>query len=337
MATKWTADAILELARGYQESCVLAAAADLDLFTQLAAAESTAAALAEKLQTDPRATTYLLDALAALGLLEKHADRYRVAEDAAALLTNAAPRSVLPMVQHQANCLRRWTRLPWVVRTGRPADSGPSLRGEEADRAAFLEAMNCVSLPLVADIVNALQPLQFRHLLDIGGATGTWTIAFLRAVPTASATIFDLPDAIPLAKRRLLAEGLASRVHLVGGDFYTDPLPRGADLAWLGAIIHQNSPAQNRELYRKIYDALAPGGQVLIRDIIMDSAHTRPFSGALFAINMLTATDAGGTYSFEEVRNDLLSAGFTDPQLVRQGKAMDSLVRAAKPAQLPPV
>jgi predicted O-methyltransferase YrrM len=336
MPESWTAERVMELARNYQEACVLAAAVDLDVFTRLAERASTAEELAAGVGSDLRATRFLLDALAALTLLEKTGQRYRVPDQLAPFVISGSACSVLPMLQHQANCMRRWVQLPWVVKSGRPAERSGSLRGAEADRAAFLEAMNCVSAPLLTELITALQPLRFSHLLDVGGATGTWTVAFLRAVPDATATIFDLPDALPLAKRRLLTEGLSKRAHLVGGDFYEDPLPKGADLAWLGAIIHQNSRAQNRELFAKVYDALAPGGHVVIRDIVMEPTHTRPVTGALFAINMLVATEGGGTFSLDEISEDLSAAGFTDITLVRHGKRMDSLVRAVKPSQLPP-
>jgi predicted O-methyltransferase YrrM len=331
MPTSWTAEKVTELARSYQEACVLATAVDFDLFTRLVNGSSTADNVAAALNTNPRATRFLLDALTALGLIEKAGERYHVPDQIAPFVTGGSPCSVLPMLQHQGNCLRRWARLPWVVQTGAPAERAESVRGADADRTAFLEAMNCVSLPLVADIIAALQPLRFSELLDVGGATGTWTLAFLRAVPSARAIIFDLPDAIPLAQRRMRAEGMSSRVHFVGGDFYSDALPKGADLVWLGAIIHQNSRAQNRELFEKVYEALAPGGHVIIRDIVMDPTHTRPVMGALFAINMLVATDAGGTYSCDEISEDLTAAGLTEVTLVRKGKAMDSLVRAKKP------
>ena len=91
-----------------------------------------------------------------------------------------------------------------------------------------------------------------------------------------SGVIFDLPDVISLAAERLKAEGYLERVKLAAGDFYKDELPKGCDLALLSAIIHQNSPQENISLYRKIYQALEPGGAVLIRDHIMDESRTRP-------------------------------------------------------------
>ncbi len=330
MPRTWDPEQVSELSRSYQAVCVLAAAADHDVFTHLDHQPASADELAARIQADPRGTTVLLDALVALELLVKTGARYSVPVDVAELLSARHRNGLLPMVQHQANCLRRWARLPWVVQSGKPADDEVSVRGPQADREAFIEAMHCHSKPLAPVLIKALGPLRLSHLLDIGGATGTWTAAFLRAAPAARATIFDLPDAIPLARRRMQEEGLADRVQLVAGDFYVDALPGGADLAWLGAIVHQNSRPENRALFSKVHAALAPEGEVVIRDVIMNDSHTRPVGGALFAINMLVATPLGGTFSFAELREDLEATGFCDVELVRQGQFMDSLVRAKR-------
>jgi len=331
MPGSWTADKVLELGRSYQQSCVLAAAVDWDVFTHLAAEPRSAEALAAQLDADARAVTVLLDALTAMGLLHKQTDdRYRVPSDVTDLLTEAGSRSVLPMLRHQANCLRRWAQLSRVVQTGRPAECEPSIRGEAADQAAFIGAMHTVSGPVADAVIAEIELPAFRHVLDIGGASGTWTIALLRAVPGARATLFDLPEVIPMARDRLAAEGLAGRVTLVPGDFYTDELPAGADLAWLSAIAHQNSREQNRALFEKIRRALAPGGVLLIRDIVMDDTHTQPPGGAMFAVNMLVATEGGGTYSLAEYAEDLIAAGFRQPVLLRHDTWMNFIIRADK-------
>ncbi|MCL5278891.1 MAG: methyltransferase domain-containing protein [Planctomycetes bacterium] len=330
MTRKWTADGLLEVVRGFQPACVITAAADLDLFTALSQKPATADELARRIKADPRATAVLLDALAALDLLAKQGDVYKVPPDIAELMTADAPTNVLGGVRHQGNCLRRWDQLTRVVQTGQPARREPSIRGEAGDCESFIGAMNSFSGPMAAQIVERLSPLRFQRLLDIGGASGTWTIAFLRAVPEATAVLFDLPQVIPLARDRLTQAGLADRVSLVEGDFYTDDLPGGADFAWLSAIAHQNSRAQNRVLYRKICSALVPGGTLAIRDIVMDASKTRPVAGAFFAVNMLVGTESGGTFTFDEFREDLTASGFTGVQLVYQGEWMESLVRARK-------
>jgi hypothetical protein len=153
-------------------------------------------------------------------------------------------------------------------------------------------------------------------------------LAWLAAEPQSRAIIFDLPHVIPMARECFATSQFADRVELCAGDFYTDDLPKGADLAWVSAIIHQNSPDQNRALYRRIAAALAPQGWIYIRDIVMEPSRTAPVAGALFAVNMLSATVGGNCYSWTEIREDLQSAGFTDVQLVRRDEGMLSIVRA---------
>jgi SAM-dependent methyltransferase len=325
-----TPDQVLEMVRSYQSACVLAAAADLEVFNVLQGRSLDANAVAAQIGADPRATTILLDALAALGLLGKEQGRYALPPAVANTLTDQGSHSVLPMVLHQANCMRRWVQLPRVVKSGRPAERQPSIRGEAADTSSFIGAMHTISGPVADTVVRRLSPLSFKHLLDIGGGSGTWTMALLRLDPQARATIFDLPDVIPMARQRLTAEGFMDRVQLVAGDFYADPLPAGADLVWLSAIAHQNSREQNRELFTKIRDALTPGGKLVIRDIVMDEDHVNPPGGALFAVNMLTGTEAGGTFSLGEYREDLESAGFANCELVYRDAWMNSLVSAMR-------
>ena len=330
MSTEWTADKVLELARSYQTACILAAAADLDLFDLLQPEAMTADAVARATDADRRGTAALLDALAALDLLEKRGDSYTLAPGVQEFLTADGRQSMLAMVQHHANCLRRWAQLTQVVKTGRPAERRPSIRGEPADSAAFVVAMDNVCAPIADTVIAEIGPLHFRHVLDIGGATGTWTLALLRRYPDATATLFDLPHVIPLARERITAAGFAERVKLVAGDFESDALPPGADLAWVSAIIHQNSREQNRKLFNAVFEALSAGGQVLIRDVLMEDSHIAPQYGALFAINMLVATEGGGTFTLREMQEDLNAAGFEDVAVLRHDEAMNSVIRAVK-------
>jgi len=330
MSKQWTAKEVLDVARSFQPACVLTAAAALDVFSSLHEKPMTAQALASKLGTDPRAITTLLDALVALEFLTKQENSYSVPDNIAKLLSEKSANNVLSMVRHLANCLRRWAHLSEVTQSGKPADCGPSVRGEAADQADFIAGMHNISRPIADEIVGKLQPLKFGHLLDIGGASGTWTIAFLRAVPEAKATLFDLPAVISMAEQRIAEAGLGDRVTLVPGDFYTDDLPDGADMALLGTICHQNSREQNRALFAKVHKALKDGGVVVIRDAVMDPSHTSPKGGALFAINMLVATEGGGTYTFDEYRHDLYEAGFGEVILVHRDEFMNSLIRAEK-------
>jgi len=331
MAREWSAEDVLFTASSYRAACILTAAADLDVFAALADESRTGAEVAEAVGADLRGTTILLDALAALELIDKEGERYALPPGIAELLVGHEAGSVLAMTRHHGSCLRRWTQLAGSVRSGRPGERIPSIQGEDADAFAFIEAMDNISAPVARRIFDEIGPLEFRHVLDLGGGSGTWLIELLRRHPQARGTLFDLSHVIPMARRRLEREGFVDRVELVAGDFYADDLPRSVDLVWLSAIAHQNSREENRDLFRKMIRALVPGGHVLIRDVVMDEERTAPIFGALFAVNMLVATEGGGTYTLNEVREDLEAAGFDNVALLRTEEQMNSVVRAWKP------
>ena len=332
MSKHWTGDEILALARAFQVPCVLNAAAELDVFGAFCGEALTAETLAERLGADLRATVILADALAALELLVKDGGAYRPAPGVTETLTETGSDSVLAMVRHSGNCMRGWAQLGAIAKQGSPSDPKPeSVRGPEADREDFIEAMNDISRRTADSLVAVIGPPPFEHMLDLGAGPGTWTIAMLSAMPGARATLFDLPDAIPIATRHVARAGMEDRVSFVAGSFETDDaLPGGADLAWVSAIVHQNSRRQNRELFTKIHAALADGGRILIRDVVMDESRTLPQYGALFAVNMLVHTPGGGTFTFDELSEDLQSAGFTDPVLLNPDEQMNAVVQARK-------
>jgi hypothetical protein len=325
-----TPPAILELARNFMESRILLSAAELDLFTVLAPAPLSAKEIAEKIGADLRALTILLDALAAMGLLSKQKDQYHCAPPLAAFLSKTSPDSILAMVLHMAHVWQRWSGLTEVVK-GHEVPEKRSASPDAVELRAFIGAMHAVASPLASQIVSAVGPGPSRALLDVGGASGTYTIAFLRAVPAMKATLFDRPAVIELARRRLREAGLLDRVNLVGGDFYRDAFPPGHDLAFVSAIIHQNSPEQNLDLYGKVFRSLVAGGRIIIRDHLMESDRTRPRDGAIFAVNMLVGTSGGNTYTFEEVQRGLAKAGFVRIRLLQRGEHMEGLVEGCKP------
>jgi len=327
---KYTVDQLTEVARGFQATSILIAAAELDVFTSLHGGPAGSDELAGRMHSDPRATKILLDALASMDLLEKRDGTYAVPADLVPMLTEAGAASILGILRHQGNCMRRWGRLAEVVLTGNAVCDEESVRGAAGDTESFIRAMHEISGRIAPALVRSLGPLQFTHMLDVGGASGTWTIPFLQLYPGAQATIFDLPEVIPMAAAVAKAPGMAGRIRLVAGDYETDELPAGADLAWVSAIVHQNSREQNRALFLKLFAALAPGGKILIREVVMDESRTAPAMGAFFAVNMLVGTQRGGTYTFGELREDLVSAGFTGVLLHRKGEMMDSIVAATR-------
>jgi len=320
-------DLLMADARAFMKSRVILTGAQLDFFTKLHDTPNTADEMAGAMKLDPRATTRVLDTLVTLGLIEKENGLYRTTEEGT-LFSSRHPQTVLPMVLHLSHLWETWSRLTDIVKGGPNPEQEPGVGMSEESRKSFIGAMHAIGHGLSMEIAGDYDLSPFKRLLDIGGGSGTYTIAFLKTNPRMTGVIFDLQSVISMARERIEAEGLEGRVEFVPGDFYGDELPKGCDLALLSAIIHQNSPEENLELYSKIRQALVPGGKVLIRDHVMDESRTAPPAGAMFALNMLVNTRGGDTYTFDEVKETLEKAGFVDVKLVRKGERMDCLVEA---------
>ncbi len=323
--TTHTPESLSALARGFMETRVFLTAAELDLFSLLADRPLALDEAAAARHADPRALAVLLDALAAIGLLEKAEGRWRTPEALVPFLSATGGRSLLPLALHSVNLWDRWSRLTDVVAPARPAAGG------DGWTHAFIGAMHAVASPQAGAIVAAVAPGAARRLLDVGGGPGTYAMAFVKAVPGLRATLFDLPEVVEIARGNVAAAGLLDRFDLVAGDLRTDALPGGHDLAFVSAIVHMLGPGENVALFRKLHDALVPGGRVVLRDHVMSPDRTVPRAGALFAVNMLVGTKAGGTFTYGELAAWLSEAGFVRPRLVKEGERMDALVEAFRP------
>jgi ubiquinone/menaquinone biosynthesis C-methylase UbiE len=160
-------------------------------------------------------------------------------------------------------------------------------------------------------VVALLDLSGVSRVLDVGGGSGAYTMAFVRAKEGIRATVFDLPNVIPLTRSYIEKEGLSHKVETVVGDYNVNELGGGFDLAFLSAIVHSNSFEENRGLMWKVSRALSPQGQAVVQDFIMDEGRTSPPFGALFALNMLVGTESGDTYTELEVRMWMEEAGLS--------------------------
>lgn len=318
---KWSQETLMGIGRAFMESRVLLTGVELELFVLVAAKPLSAEQIAGRIGADLRALTIVLDALAAMELLIKKNNMYQTEPSAARLLAADSPDSILPMVRHSADLWNRWSHL-----TSRVAGPGTT----EKSMQAFINAMHVIATPLAPRIVSLVGISGARRLLDVGGASGTYTLAFLQAEPQMRATLFDLPAVIEMARERVGAAGMLDRVTLAAGDFKKDPLPAGHDLAFVSAIIHQNAHEENVEMFRKIFAALESGGRLVVRDHVLSPDRTEPRSGALFAVNMLVGTEGGNSYTEAEIRDAMEQAGFVGVRLINPDTCMDGLMEGFK-------
>lgn len=331
MTNESSLEKILKLAQAFMESRILLSAAELNLFTILGKAPRPVQEVAVQVKGDAQALSSLLNAVTAMGLLVKKDQSYYCEPSVSQFLSEDSPVTVLPMVLHMASLWSRWSRLTGIAEGIPAAKKQFDFSRNPEELKAFIGAMHSIGAPMARQIADAIDLSASRAFLDVGGGSGTYTIAFLQKVPEMKATLFDLPEVIDMARTRLSQEGLIGRTTLVAGNFHHDEFPEGHDLALISAIIHSNSPEQNLDLYGRVFRSLKSGGRILIRDHVMDPDRTHPKDGAIFAINMLVGTSGGSTYTYEEIESSLLTTGFTRIRLLRQGEHMDAVVEAYKP------
>ena len=299
---------ILEVTTAFMKSRVLLTAYELGLFTCVDEGVRSSAEAARSLGTDPRATDRLMNALCAIGLMEKKEGLFSNTPLASRYLVRGRP-EFLAGLMHSVHLWDTWSTLTEAVRRGSSVIARQvNERGADWLRA-FIAAMHWRARQHAPGVVAALGVSGVSRVLDVGGGSGAYAMAFVRAREGISAVVLDLPNVIPLTCEYISREGLSDRVETAVGDYEKDELGTGFDVVFLSAIIHSNSPRLNRELIRKGVNALAPSGRLVVQDFIVDEDRTAPPFGALFALNMLVGTETGDTYTESEVRGWMEEAG----------------------------
>ncbi len=303
-------DDLMQIIQGFRSSRIILTAVELDIFSAIKDGSSVKE-LSAKLNLDQRGTEALLNSLAALNLLEKQDGIYRNSHMVKRYFVGGSKDDSRMSLMHTVNLWDSWSKLTDCVSNGKSTPAKRRKRSAQ-NTEAFIAAMHKNANFRAPIVVKAFDLSRTKRVLDIGGGSGAYSIALARANSNIHADIFDLPEVLLLTQKYIRDSGLEDRITTRGGNMLTDDLGQGYDLALISAICHMFSPDENMRLFRKIYKAMTSGGQVVMQDFIMSSDKTSPLSGAMFAINMLVATRSGSTYSEDEYREWLLSAGFTD-------------------------
>jgi len=308
-------DDLQQSLNGFRESRALLTAIEFDTFSAVGAGAD-APTVAQTLGTDPRATETLLNALVALGVMQKHDGVFTNAPVAARYLVAGAEHDSRAAIRHTAHLWARWSTLTDCVREGTSVTAGRGARRDDEWTEAFIAAMHKNARFRAPVVLKAVGLDGVRRVLDLGGGSGAYAIAFAQAKPDLKAEILDLADVVPIARRHIDDAGVSERVTVRIGDLHDRGYGTGYDLVFVSAICHMNSPDENRAMFAKAFAALTPSGRLVIQDFVLNADKTGPRTGALFALNMLVGTRGGSSYSEEEYVGWLREAGFADPERV---------------------
>jgi acetylserotonin N-methyltransferase len=325
---------VLELAMAFRRSKTMFAAISLGVFDALSEGSKSTSALAAKLRASPDALGRLLDACVGLGLLACSQGQYSNTPAAAAYLCRSSPRRLTGYNIYSNEVLwNLWAHLEDAVREGGHrwkqayGWDGPIFANffhtEEA-KHEFLMGMHGYGLISSPHVVAAIDLSPFRRMVDLGGATGHLAIAACQRYPRLHAVVFDLPEAVPLARKVVADSPVADRVAVQPGDFFKDPLPP-ADLYALGRIVHDWAEEKIDRLLRKIYEQLPAGGALLIAEKMLEEERGGPTWALMQSLNMLVCAE-GKERTLAEYEVLLKKAGFSEVQGCRTSSPLDAIL-----------
>jgi hypothetical protein len=311
-------DAIMRLGFGFWGSKTLLSAVELGLFTHLADGPLSAEALRTRLNLHQRGLRDFLDTLVALGMLERTGDTYANTPATDVFLDLRKP-TYLGGILEMANARLYpfWGSLTEALRTGEPqneAKQGRDLFDElytdPRRLEEFLKAMTGLSLGAAATIAQKFPWRDYKTFVDIGTAQGGLPVQLARAHPHLTGLGFDLPLVGPHFEAYVVEQGLAGRLSFRGGDFFVDALP-AADVVVMGHILHDWGLDKKRALVAKTYQALPPGGALIVYDPIIDDERRSNAFGLLMSLNMLIETREGFDFTAADCIGWMQDAGFT--------------------------
>lgn len=319
-----TSAKIMQLGTGFWGSKTLLSAIELGLFTELAKSPLDGKTLGKRLRLHPRSARDFLDALVALGMLKRTGTRYANTAETARFLDRAKSSYVGGILEMcNARLYRFWGSLTEALRTGKSQNEAKTgedffstLYSDPQRLENFLTAMTGLSIGSAQIIAKKFPWKGYHTFVDVGCAQGGVAVEIALAHKHLAGDGMDLPVVQPIFEAYAQARGVGKRLRFHRGDFFRDPLPQ-RDVIIMGHILHDWNLDEKMMLLRKAYDALPPGGAVIIHEALIDDARKQNAFGLLMSLNMLIETHGGFDFTGADCRKWMKDVGFKRTQVVR--------------------
>lgn len=326
---------LMEILGGFERAAVVLGAAQLDLFSPLGSGPASAAEVAKQVGLPVRGVERVLNACAALGFVVKEGNRYRNSPLTDTFLVKGKSGYMGNMVRQTMDRYLAWGRMPEAVREDKPV---LPLTGAELFHAPPEVLDNYVNGLLdmgrgLAQRVGGLVDLGgCRSLLDVAGGSGVYSVILCRQFPRLTATVFDLPPILQRTRQIIEREGMAERITLREGNYFTDEFGASFDAVLLSNMLQTEGRQTCRMVLRKAFGALNPGGKILIHGIMPNPNRVGPLQPVIFSLFMMLVFPEGEAYPAEEILSWLHETGFVEEQKISlPPPAFTALVVARKP------
>lgn len=312
-------ESIMQLGLAFWGSKTLLSAVELDVFTELAKGPRNGDELASALGLHPRSARDFLDALVALGMLDRTGDEYRNVPSTDLFLDRTKPTYLGGFLEmSNARLYPFWGSLTEGLRTGQPQNevkTGGDFFGvlySDPDRLSqFLHAMTGISMGAAHGIAEKFPWQRYKTVIDIGTAEGCLPVQVALRHDHLTGGGFDLPAVEPIFSKYVAAAGLSERLTFHPGNFFTDALP-SADVIVMGHILHDWTLDEKMMLLKKAYAALRKDGALIVYETIIDDDRRQNAFGLLMSLNMLIETPGGFDYTGADCSSWMGKAGFRE-------------------------
>jgi SAM-dependent methyltransferase len=297
--TDITPDPIMKIAMGFMAAKHLFVASEIGLFEGLAAGDANIIELSKKTLVPPRTLGIVANAMVSLELVRRQGDRYSNSDVAATFLAGRPGPDLRPMVRFWNRIsYPTWQKLEEAVRRG----AGQAQFGvfSKEEQQIFSAGVESFTAPVAAALSTSYDFSSHHRVLDIGGGTGSFLVAVLRRQSALRGTLFELPGACAVARQRLAGEPEGTRIEVVEGDIFKDPLPEGHDVLILANTVHVLSAEHNVQLLGKMRERVSAGARLLLADLWTDPTHTQPPAAPLMSGEFLVLSGEGQSYSEAE-------------------------------------
>ncbi len=318
-----TPEHILKTGLAFWASKTLLSAVEMEVFTELAKEPESLDSLAGRLGLHPRSSRDFLDALVALGFLERHNGNYSNTPETNLFLDKHKPSYMGGMLEMaNSRLFGHWNRLTAALRTGKQQnESAPgdpevfaTLYADPNRLKTFLRAMTGISHGANTVIASKFQWSKYKSVADCGAAQGDLIVQVAFRNPHLACTGFDLTEVAPIFEEYVESHGLSSRVQFQGGNFFQQPLPK-ADVIMMGHILHDWNLEEKKMLIRKAYEAIPEGGAFIAYDALIDDDRSKGAFGLLMSLNMLVETPGGFDYTGADCIGWMKETGFRETRI----------------------
>lgn len=304
---------ILALSTGYWDSQALLTANRMGLFNILAEQAKTLEQISTELGTQAKGTRMFLKALIALGLLEESDGKFASTDLSMAFLTPGHEGYLGDALRYSDDLYDTWGKLEDALKSGAPPMPAEMYTGDDIEQTRhFVYGMHNRALGIGRIMVDLVDLSGRKKMIDVGGGPGTYSSLFAKRYPQLHSQVLDLPGVLKISTEIIESLGASGQVTTHSLDYMQDDFPVDKDVVLISGVFHRETEQTCRGFIHRAYQALQPGGLLIVSDVFTDAGGNGPLFATLFGLNMMLTAADGEVHADEDVASWMKDENFHD-------------------------